>query len=103
MEKEITVTYHARKRLKERLGIRKSACVRHAQLVFDKGTPRQEVSGNLRRYMNKKHLQDPSINEMRLYGEFIYMFCDESLVTVFGVPKILNKKKPKPKGQDDEI
>jgi hypothetical protein len=83
----VYVTQHAKKRCKQRLGLPKSACQRHAQKVFDKGLSRTEVKGNLKIYLDYLFLSRRSLNQIKLYGEFIYLFNDESLVTVLHTPR----------------
>jgi len=83
---EVTVTKHAGKRLKSRLGLPKKAAQRHAEMVFQAGARHRDVRGRLKRYMDKMFLQHKTATEMRAYGQHLYLFCGSNLVTVLQLP-----------------
>ena len=83
----VYVTIHAKKRLKQRVGLPKSACQRHAQKAFDNGRCHQDVRGSLKRYLDHLFLSHKTANEIRIYGQFIYLFANTNLMTVLHVPK----------------
>ena len=84
---EVVVTQHADDRLKERLGLPKSARQSAAQRAFDKGKLHKEAKGKLKRYLDRCWLQHRTSNNVRLYAEHIWFFADERLVTVYEIPK----------------
>lgn len=83
----VSVTNHAKKRFKQRLGLPKSACLKHAQTAFDEGVTHAEAKGRAKRYLDKLYLQHENANAIRVYGEFIYLFAGHVLVTVIAVPR----------------
>ena len=84
---EIEVTNHAKKRFKQRVGLPKSACQRHAEKAFYEGLTHTDVKGRMKRFFNKLYLEYRSANNLRLYGEFIYLFKGTRLITVIHFPK----------------
>lgn len=88
--RSVILTNHGRKRLKERLGFPKSACDKMAQLAYDNGFKRDDARGKARRYLSKLLIQGEA-NDLRVYGEFIYVFYDNRLITVLNLPKEMRK------------
>ena len=85
----VKVTNHAKKRFKQRLGLPKSACQTHAQIAFDKGFKHTDAKGRARRYLDKTYFEYRTATQMRVYGEYLYLFCGHTLITVFILPKRL--------------
>lgn len=84
---EVIVTSHAAKRFKQRVGLPKKACLGHAQRAYNNGFKHSEAKGRAKRYMDKIFLTHMKANQMRVYGEFIYMFQGITLITVLPLPK----------------
>ena len=82
----IVVTNHARKRFKERLGLPKRACQRQAEKAMDVGRKHSDAKGKARKYMNSLFLRYKKANNMRVYGEAIYVFKGAILITVMHFP-----------------
>ncbi len=90
----VTLTKHGMDRLRERLGIPKKACQRMAQTAFDNGITYLNVKGETNRYFTRIYLKNTNANNIRIYGKFVYVFDDETLITVLHIPKdikIFNK------------
>ena len=85
----IHITDHAKKRLKQRLGLPKSAWQRHAQRAFERGLTVWDAKGNAKNYLENLFLLHNSANQICLYGAFAYVFNDGSLITVLHAPKKL--------------
>ena len=85
-EEIITLTYHADKRLKQRLGLCVAARRRHVKTVFDKGFRHDQAKGRLKDYFDKTYLNKKTANNIRIYGEFIYIFSGNCLITVYELP-----------------
>ena len=83
----VSVTNHAAKRFKKRCGFPKKACQSHAQTAYDKGYRHVDAKGRAKRYMDKVFLEHRKANQMRVYGEFIYLFAGTVLITVMNLPK----------------
>jgi len=78
-ETTITISKHAQRRLKERLGVRKSACQRVAKNALLRGK-RAAMDDRLDGYY--------IINDdARIYRESIFIFRENTLITVYPQPK----------------
>lgn len=86
---DVIVTDHADDKLKERLGLPKSARVKAAQRAFDNGKRHSDAVGSLKRYLDGCWLRHKQANNVRLHAEHIWFFADERLVTVYEIPKRL--------------
>jgi chromatin remodeling complex protein RSC6 len=83
----IDVTNHGRRRIKERCGIKAKGTGRLAKIAFSKGLSRSDVSGSLYKYIDYLYHYNEQANNIRLYGDKVYIFCNEVLVTVLDTPK----------------
>ena len=96
----MNITDHAYKRIKERCGLPKKAVERNAMLALEKGLTHQESTGSLRRYFDYLFLSHKRGANIRLYGNHVYIFTSENLVTVLPLPnahkktlkKVMDKK-----------
>lgn len=87
------VTRHAEHRTRERVGIPKKAVRRFAARVITQGVKREEISGGLRRYLDCIYWRDNgSVGNIILYGDKIYLFNVDTLVTVLTVPTVYAKQ-----------
>ena len=82
-----TVTNHAAKRFKQRVGLPKAACQRHAEKAFSEGFSHAEARGSAKRYLDKLFLEHRKANNLRVYGQFVYLFAGTVLVTVINLPR----------------
>lgn len=87
----INVTNHARKRFKERLGLPKAACLRQAQKAFDSGFTHAQAKGKAKRYMDSLFLKYRTANNLRVYGQAVYIFSGNTLITVMLLPVNIRK------------
>ncbi len=92
------LTKHSDNRLKARLGLKKKARQRQAFRALEHGTPREECTGKLRKYLEDRHREHPDKNtHLIVYADHLYIFSDKgkenikSLVTVFKLPQSLIK------------
>ena len=83
----VIVTNHAAKRFKQRVGLPKTACQRHAEKAFIDGLRHTDVRGSAKRYLDKLFLEHRTANNMRVYGQFVYLFKGKVLVTVLNLPR----------------
>lgn len=86
------VTYHARKRMKGRMGANKSSVERMADIAYKKGIRHSDTTGDLHRWMDAQYLSERIANNMRIYGETLYIFRDQTLITVLHVPNKMRKQ-----------
>lgn len=85
----IVITEHADERLKERLGLPKSARQAATQRAFERGRLHKDATGRLKRYLDKCWLQHRNANNVRLHAEHIWFFAGTTLITVYEIPKNL--------------
>ena len=81
------ITNHAAKRFKQRVGLPKKACLRHAELAFTNGFTHSEARGKAKRYLDKLFLEYHKADNMRVYGGFVYLFVGETLITILPLPR----------------
>lgn len=82
---QVRVTDHAHDRIKQRLGLGKSAHQRAAENAMVRGRIRTTFSGRLRRYLDGAQDWYQS-GELIIYGGFVWVFAGLSLVTVYQLP-----------------
>lgn len=80
------VTKHAKKRGKQRIGVKKKDVQKNAQEAMDFGITFNEAKGNLKRYMTKIYLKNEIPNNMRVYNHRLYLFRESLLITVLDIP-----------------
>jgi hypothetical protein len=83
----ITITDHAKHRAKERCGIKEKGVERLASIAFTKGLTHSETTGPLNAYITSLYFYNETANNIRLYGDKCYIFCNEVLVTVLDTPR----------------
>lgn len=82
----IVVSKHAEQRMKERLGLNKRSIARIAEKAYMNGIRRKDTKGMLSKWIDGVYLKNKNANNIRLYGDMLYIFCDNILVTVFQIP-----------------
>jgi hypothetical protein len=88
----ISITRHAKRRIKIRCG---KSMDRLAEIAFNRGLTHAETTGSLNKYVTYVHMKNTEANNIRLYGDKIYIFCNEVLITVMEIPhkyRVLVKK-----------
>lgn len=81
------VTRHADRRMRERLGVPRSAVRRVAERAMRDGMCREDFHGSLRRYLDALYYYNETANNIRVWAEKVYIFHDKSLITVLDLPK----------------
>lgn len=85
------VTWHGKNRLKERVGIPKRASQKQTQRAFEKGITHKETVGSLRNYLDGVFLREGTANNIRVWNGSVYIFKDETLLTVYALPTRFRK------------
>ena len=80
------VSNHAKERMKERCGFNKKSCDRMASKAFKEGISHKQTKGRLNKWVTSLYFKNKSANNIRLYGDKAYIFCDSVLVTVIQIP-----------------
>ena len=88
-QQEVVVTKHARKRIRQRLGINKKATERAAEKALKFGITHAEAKGKLSRHLDGIFLTSYSPNNMRVYHHSVYLFNGTKLITVLPLPRRL--------------
>lgn len=88
---ESVITDHAEKRLRKRIGLNKSSLQKMTDKALEKGISHAETSGSLHRYIDKLYLTERKANNIKIYGEYVYLFRDSTLITVFALPSKFHK------------
>lgn len=76
----VIVTDHAYDRAKERLSIKKESLDRLAEKAFNEGLKQSDTTGRVHRYITKLN---EKANNIRIYGDNIFIFDDNRLLTVY--------------------
>ena len=83
----INVTAHAKHRAIKRCGIKGKGVDRLARIAFENGLTHADVSGSLKGYITSLYNFNGQANNIRMYGDKIYIFCNDVLVTVYDTPR----------------
>ena len=84
---ELQVSKHGAKRARQRVGLPKRSVERNAQRALTEGIGYREASGALRRYISWLYESyDGNGNNIRIYGDKVWIFHDAILITVLNVP-----------------
>jgi len=88
---EIIITKHAYKRAKERLSWKKKTLNRMATKAYAEGVTHRSAKGHLKGYIGKLFIQHKTANNIRVYGQDVYLFNAICLITIFRIPNNLLK------------
>lgn len=80
------LTNHGTERMDERVGLSPDAAERLAARALVDGIRHGELKGRAGRYLDGLFFSHRNANNMRVYGEHVYLFRDETLVTVLHLP-----------------
>jgi hypothetical protein len=95
------ITKHAEDRIRQRCGIPKRVVQKNAETALRHGIKHGECSGRLKKYFDYLFLSHNNTGaNIRIYGNHVYIFTKERLVTVLPLPhehknavrKLMNKK-----------
>ena len=82
----VIVTRHAKQRLKERSGLNKKSVQRIAEKAYINGICHNETKGQLNKWIAGVYFKNSDANNIRVYGDKLYLFHDEILITVLQIP-----------------
>ena len=83
----IYISDHAFMRMKERCGFNKKTAIRMVEKAYEKGTEISNVKDYLSTWAKKQELRLEEGERAILYGDFVYRFCYDTLVTVIHKPQ----------------
>ena len=84
---EAKITRHAEERLKQRFGLKKKSIKRIVNRVLEQGLSHKEAKGKVKAYMTELYLKQERANNIRIYGEDVYVFRFNTLITVLHLPR----------------
>lgn len=84
--KDVDVTKHATRRIRQRLGINKKSVDKNAERALQFGITHSEAKGKLCKHMDGIYLQNRRPTNMRVYNHSVYLFRDKTLITVIPLP-----------------
>lgn len=87
----VLITEHAYERAKERLSWKSKVLDKMAEKAFLEGIKHKDTKGSLNRYVTKLWFSYKHANNVRIYGENIFFFCDNRLITLYQLPNDLRK------------
>lgn len=86
-KKPIIVSRHAKKRIKQRMGINKKASERVAKRALTEGLTHAETTSMLHRYLDSLYLSHEKGGKMRVYHQKVFVFSNNNvLITVLQLP-----------------
>lgn len=83
------LTKHSIIRLEQRCGVTKKNAPTVAKRAFKRGITHAETHGNLHRFLDTLYLSQKKGTNMRIYGNAVYVFKEDVLITVINIPKNL--------------
>ena len=83
----IFISRHGFDRIRERTGWNKKTALRMVARVYDEGLSPDEVRGDYRPWVKQRAAKSPE-SELRLYGQYLYVFENNILITVIPAVKM---------------
>lgn len=83
------ITNHAKVRAEQRLNLPLEPFLKLSAKALVTGLSHNQTTGRLNKYVTRLYMQGKSANNIKIYGEFIYLFQNDKLITVFAVPNDL--------------
>lgn len=83
----VTVSKHATKRTKDRVGISKKLAEKNAEKALQFGITHAETKAGLKRYLDRLYFQECTATNMRVYHRYVYIFNSRNiLITILPLP-----------------
>ena len=80
------LTKHSITRLEQRCGVSKKNAPTVAKRAFKRGITHAETHGELHRFLDSIYLSQKKGTNMRIYGNAVYVFKGDVLITVIRIP-----------------
>jgi hypothetical protein len=85
---EMRVSKHAKKRMKERCGLKVKCHDRAAEVAMRDGLHHKDCTGRLKKHVDYLFLNHRKGNNIRLYGDNVFIFEGVTLITLLKLPNI---------------
>lgn len=82
---------HGNIRIRNRCGVPKKAVKKIVDEAFNNGITHAETAGSLNRYITALYFYDQSANNIRIYGNKVFIFSGIILITVLNLPSKYKK------------
>ena len=82
----IYITEHAYIRMKERNGWSRKTADRMAERIYAHGIRPEQIKGYLKSWLREKINNDVNQNDYIVYGQSLYIFRENALITVIHTP-----------------
>ena len=73
------------------MNLSKRAFKRTVQIAWDQGRRFSSLPAPVRKYLIDIYYVNKTINKPRVYGEYLYLFEDTTLVTIYRIPNEYTK------------
>ena len=80
------LTKHSISRLEQRCGVSKKNAQKVAKRAYRTGITHAETHGNLHQFLDSIYLSQKKGTNMRIYGNAVYVFKGDVLITVIRIP-----------------
>ena len=87
----MNMSNHATDRMSERCGLNKKSSERLSRLALENGISHNETSGSLNKYISSLYFYNEKANNIKIYGEYVYIFVGNVLITVLPLPNKYKK------------
>lgn len=84
-------TEHAYEKAKERLEWKPKVLDKMMQKAFDEGIQHKDTKGSLKKYITKLWFKHQTANNIRIYGENVYLFYGQTLITLYRIDNKMKK------------
>ena len=84
---KVYMSDHAMNRLKQRNGWNRTTSLRMVQRIYDEGIAPEDVKGYLAKWVKNKNSEINPGDCLRLYGDVLYVFHRNTLITAYQAPK----------------
>lgn len=80
------LTKHSISRLQQRCGVSKKNALKVARRAFRTGITHAQTHGNLHKFLDSIYLSQQKGTNMRIYGNAVFVFKEDVLITVIRIP-----------------
>ena len=90
----IYVTSHAYEKGRERLSLNKKSLLKLTTTAFERGLKHTDLKASLKKYIDKLFFNNSGRSKnfnIRIYGEVLFIFDNERLITLYQIPSNLKK------------
>lgn len=88
---DVRVSKHSIERTKDRVGLSKKISQKNAEKALEHGLTHKELSGSIKRYVDRLYLSHGVGNNIRIYNRYVYIFQGKVLITILNLPTKYHK------------